>query len=61
MTSLFARIHNTWFMLRDRESGQTLVEYALIVSLIAVVCIGGLMFLGGRVNQLFSKAGSNLP
>ena len=34
-----------------REDGQALVEYALILFLIAVVCIGVLTALGGQVSN----------
>jgi pilus assembly protein Flp/PilA len=37
-----------------REEGASLVEYALLVALIAVVCIGGITALGGSINSLFS-------
>jgi pilus assembly protein Flp/PilA len=36
------------------EDGQALVEYALILSLIAVVCIGALTLLGGNVNNVLN-------
>jgi pilus assembly protein Flp/PilA len=40
----------TWFATaRDREEGQALVEYALILALIAVVSIGILTTLGTNV------------
>jgi Flp pilus assembly pilin Flp len=39
--------------LKDREEGQALVEYALLVSLIAVVSISILTLLGTRVSQVF--------
>ena len=41
--------------LRGREEGQALVEYALILSLIAVVCIGALTLLGGNVNNILNQ------
>jgi pilus assembly protein Flp/PilA len=42
----------TWVAtLRDREEGQALVEYALIVALIAVVTIGALTALGTSVRD----------
>lgn len=41
-----------------RKRGQGLVEYALILVLIAIVVIVILTFLGGRVNDTFSKIGS---
>jgi pilus assembly protein Flp/PilA len=37
------------------EDGQALVEYALILSLIAVVCIGALTLLGGNVNNVLNQ------
>lgn len=40
---------------RNREEGQALVEYALILSLIAVVCIGALTLLGGNVNNILNQ------
>ena len=42
------------------ELGASLVEYALLVALIAVVCIVGITFLGTRANDKFSNVGSQL-
>ena len=50
-------------MLRNffaREEGQGLVEYALILVLIAIVVIGVLTMLGGKVSTVFSKVNSSL-
>ena len=41
-----------------KRKGQGLVEYALILVLIAIVVILILTFLGSKVNQTFSKVGS---
>ena len=50
-----------WFrMLKDREEGQTLVEYALIIVLIAIVVILALVFLGGNISDILSSIGSVL-
>ena len=43
-----------------RKKGQGLVEYALILVLIAIVVILILTFLGTKVNQTFSRIGSGL-
>jgi pilus assembly protein Flp/PilA len=59
--ALAVRAQNAWFSVREREEGQTLVEYALIISLIALACIGALVFLSGKIQQLFSDAGNSLP
>ncbi len=43
-----------------REEGQALVEYALILSLIAVVAIGALTLTGVRVTSILSSIANNL-
>ena len=43
-----------------REEGQGLVEYALILMLIAIVVIGLLTVLGRRVSTVFSTMNSGL-
>ncbi len=42
------------------EKGASLVEYALLVGLIAVVCIGAVSFLGGNAKNKFSSIGSSI-
>ncbi len=42
------------------ELGASLVEYALLVALIAVVAIVGISFLGNRANNQFDSVGSKL-
>jgi pilus assembly protein Flp/PilA len=44
-----------------REEGQALVEYALIVALIAVVAIGMITLAGENVSKIFSTIANNLP
>jgi Flp pilus assembly pilin Flp len=39
---------------RNREDGQTLVEYSLIISLIAITAIGGMAVMGGDVQGLYA-------
>jgi pilus assembly protein Flp/PilA len=46
--------------LRDREEGQALVEYALLLSLIAVVSITILTLLGQNVSRIFSEINHSL-
>ena len=43
-----------------KEEGQGLVEYALILILIAIVVIGILTLLGNKVSQVFSNINSGL-
>jgi pilus assembly protein Flp/PilA len=39
----------------EDERGATLVEYALLVALIAIVCIGAVTLLGSSVSGQFSS------
>ena len=63
MTNLMARCTPLVTMLcgaRDEEDGQALVEYALLLALIAVVSIGILTTLGTNVSTIFSKVNAKL-
>ena len=44
---------------RDEE-GASLVEYVLMVALIAVVCIGAVTFLGDSARKAFDTAGKKI-
>jgi pilus assembly protein Flp/PilA len=46
--------------LKRSERGQTLVEYGLLIALIAVVCIVALLFLGPVVAQLFDNIANTI-
>jgi len=45
---------------RKDEEGQTLVEYGLLLALIAIIVIVALLFLGPIVSQIFSNVANNL-
>jgi pilus assembly protein Flp/PilA len=45
---------------KAQESGASLVEYALLVALIAVVCIVAVSLLGSNASNKFSQVGSAL-
>ena len=51
---------STWLRARfgDSDRGASMVEYALLVALIAVVCITAIKFLGSSSSDSFSKTGS---
>jgi pilus assembly protein Flp/PilA len=44
----------------DDERGASLVEYALLVALIAVVCILAVTFLGKAASSKFSSVGTSI-
>ena len=54
------RAYLAYASIRDREEGQALVEYALLLALIAVVSIGILTTLGTNVSTIFSKVNAKL-
>jgi pilus assembly protein Flp/PilA len=47
-------------LVQDRNRGQSLVEYALIITLIAVVVVAALLVLGPTISNLFLKINSSL-
>jgi pilus assembly protein Flp/PilA len=49
-----------WFDAHRNERGASLVEYALLVALIAVACIAAMQFLQGGVDDQFSSAANEL-
>ena len=44
----------------QNEEGQGLIEYALIIVLISIVCIIALTAIGTGVNSVFSRIGAAL-
>lgn len=44
----------------SEESGQGMVEYGLILALIAVACIAALTTLGGNIRTLFEGLASKI-
>ena len=42
----------------SEEKGASMLEYALLAALIAVVCIVAITFLGGQASKSFSSVGS---
>ena len=41
--------------MRRSERGQSMTEYALILVLVAVVCIGVLLLMGGEIKAIFTN------
>ena len=54
------RMYLAFKELRDEESGQAMVEYALILALVSVVAVGILTTLGGSVSSIFNEINSDL-
>lgn len=50
-----------WDKFVSEESGQGMVEYGLILALIAVAVIVGLQALGGKVQATFDTINGSMP
>ena len=53
-------IMRTFLALRSREEGQTIVEYALILSLVSVTAITVLMVIGGFPGAFLTEVTADL-
>jgi Flp pilus assembly pilin Flp len=60
LTKLIIRTKNALARLKQQNSGQTLVEYALILAFISVVAIVVLQALGSKVTSVFSTITNQL-
>jgi Flp pilus assembly pilin Flp len=60
MTALAVYLQNSWFRLRERQEGQTMAEYALVLGLIAIFVMVAVFFLGGKIKELFNNTGSSV-
>lgn len=58
MQDLLERARIRWAV-RD-EGGQGMVEYALLITFVALVVIAALMLLGPKVAEIFNTAGNSL-
>ena len=60
ITWLVVRTQNIVANAREREEGQTFVEYALLLAGIAILLIVAIIFLKDRIANSFSNTGSSL-
>ena len=52
---------NNTMLFAPKEKGQGLVEYAIILALIAIVVIAVMRLLGPKIGNTFSTINSSLP
>jgi Flp pilus assembly pilin Flp len=63
LESMYVKLLVAYGGARDRlarQEGQALVEYALIISLIALVCIGALQLTGNSITKIFNNISAEL-
>lgn len=54
------RLVTRWHVLRADEDGASMVEYALLAALIAIVVIAGVSFFGNRLDGAYQDIGSSM-
>ena len=57
---MLMKLHVKFQNLRNGEEGQDLVEYALLVALIALVCVSGVNNVATAVNTVFTNISTSL-
>lgn len=57
-TALWVRL--TTVLARRDDRGASLVEYALLAALIAIVCLTAVFFLGNETSEEFDSVGSSI-
>ena len=60
MSNALQKLYVMCQCLRNDEQGQDLVEYALLVALIALVCISGVSNVAAAVNTVFNNISTTL-
>jgi Flp pilus assembly pilin Flp len=60
LRSFPARVYLAVSSARDREDGQAMVEYALILFLVSIVSIAVLSTLGKSVSSIFSEINADI-
>lgn len=60
MNKLFLSLYVRLQLLLSREDGQDLVEYALLVALIALAAVGGVKEVASAVSSTFLKVSNTL-
>lgn len=57
MTTLWIKLHGA---LPRRDEGASLVEYALLAALIAIVCLTAVFFLGTETSESFNSTAESV-
>jgi pilus assembly protein Flp/PilA len=60
MNTFLANLYLRAIAVRDREEGQAMAEYGIILALIAVICLFAVGVLGGQINAAFTSITNKL-
>jgi pilus assembly protein Flp/PilA len=55
MNNMLLKMYVKFQELKNREEGQDLVEYALVISLVAIAAVAALTVLAGKITGVFSS------
>ncbi len=65
MLKFFANLHNATFeaieSLREREEGQTMAEYGVVLAVITIAALAAFQALGGSISGAINKVVGILP
>ena len=57
---MMLKLYTRWQVLKSGVEGQDLLEYALLVALIALVAVGAITLAGSNVNKIFGNVAAQL-
>jgi pilus assembly protein Flp/PilA len=57
---MMLKLYTRWQVLKSGVEGQDLLEYALLVALIALVAVGAITLAGQNVNKIFGNVATQL-
>jgi pilus assembly protein Flp/PilA len=60
MNNMLLKMYVKFQELKDREEGQDLVEYALVIALVSIAAITTMSTLAGKITFVFSTIASDL-
>jgi len=60
MSNTLMNLYVKFQSLKNGEEGQDLVEYALLIAMIALVCVAGVNNVANAVNLVFTNMSSSL-
>ena len=60
MHLIMALLQSLQTRLEERERGQGMVEYGLIIAAVAIIVIAALFLLGPQISNMFMRASSSL-
>ena len=58
MNKLFAYVYSAFGDLRDRQEGQTMAEYGVILAVITAAILLALVFLSGQIEAVIRRVGA---